>query len=254
MGFVRALGLVALILGGVAPAVGSADTSTASTALTAQLAGGSRPQADKERDAGRKPGEVVTFLGVVPGMTVLDLIAAGGYYTEVMSVAVGESGKVYAQNPDFVLQIREGANDKAMTERLAGGRLPNVVRLDQELGEVGLAPGSVDLAITALNFHDIYNGRGSEAALGFLTRVYQLLRPGGVLGLIDHQGIAGQDNEQLHRIEESKVLEVVRQSGFEIEATSDVLRNPADDHASKVFDPAIRGRTDRFVLKLRKPS
>jgi predicted methyltransferase len=195
---------------------------------------------------------VVAFLGISPGMTVVDLIAAGGYYTEVLSYAVGPTGKVYAQNNAFVLQMREGANDKAMTARLAGDRLPNVERLDREMADLGLTPGSIDAAVTALNFHDIYNGRGKEAAASFLATVHSLLRPGGVLGLIDHSGNAGADNEALHRMEEKDARELAAAAGFEIES-SDLLRNADEDRSLYVFDPAIRGKTDRFVLKLRKP-
>jgi predicted methyltransferase len=146
--------------------------------LRAALAAPGRAEADRARDTGRKPAEVVAFLGIEEGMTVVDLIAAGGYYTEVLSAAVGSGGRVYAQNGEYVLKMRDGANDKAMTARLAGGRLANVRRLDREIAELGLEPGSVDAAVTALNFHDIYNGRGPEAAQAFLTAVRSILKPG----------------------------------------------------------------------------
>lgn len=221
-------------------------------ALRAALNDPSRSAADKERDAGRKPADVVTFLGIQPGMTVMDVIAAGGWYTEVLSVAVGEDGTVYAQNPAVVLQFRDGANDKALTERLAGDRLPNVKRWDREFSDMGLAPGSLDAAITALNFHDVYNN-GAEAALGMLQVLKGLLKPGGVLGIIDHAGDAGADNASLHRIEKSKVIEAAEQAGFEVAGDSDLLANPGDDHTGNVFAPDLRGKTDRFLLKLRKP-
>jgi predicted methyltransferase len=221
--------------------------------LAAALASTDRAEADRARDAGRRPADVIAFLGVGHGMKAIDLIAAGGYYTEVLSLAVGPEGRVYAQNPPFVLKYREGANDKALTARLSGNRLPNVERLDRELAELELAPGSIDVAITALNFHDVYNGRGPDAAEAFPSTVYRLLAPGGVLGLIDHAGNAGADNEGLHRIEESRVETAVKTAGFEIEARSDLLRNPEDDHSTNVFDPGIRGRTDRFLMLLRKP-
>ena len=221
--------------------------------LAKRLTASSRSDADKARDVGRKPAEVVTFLGVEPGMTVIDLIAASGWYSEVLSVAVGPRGKVYAQNPAFVLQFRDGANEKAISARLADGRLPNVERLDKEIGDLGLAPGSIAVAITAQNFHDIYNGRGPEAAAGFLAAAKSILKPGGVLGIIDHAGNPRADNEQLHRIHVDKVEQAAREAGFEVEGKSDALHNPDDDHKKNVFDPTIRGKTDRFVLKLRKP-
>ncbi|MEE8175746.1 MAG: methyltransferase, partial [Gemmatimonadota bacterium] len=231
----------------------AAWAAEAPASLAEALAGAGRAAEDQARDAGRKPTEVIAFLGIEPGITVMDVIAAGGYYTEVLSLAVGPEGKVYAQNPEWLLKFREGAADKAMTARLEGGRLANVERVDRSLTEVDLEPGSLDAAITALNFHDVYNGRGVEAAAEFLGGVHRLLKPGGVLGLIDHAGNAEENNEQLHRIEESRVDVAVKAAGFEIEAKSDLLRNADDDRKKTVFDPEIRGKTDRFVMRLRKP-
>ncbi len=233
--------------------VAALSTTATGAGLAERLASGPRSDADKARDAGRKPAEVVAFLGIEPGMTVIDLIAAGGWYTEVLSEAVGPKGRVYAQNPAYVLQFRDGANDRALTARLAEDRLPNVVRLDEELDALSLEPGSVDVAITALNFHDIYNGRGAEAASGFLATVMRLLEPGGVLGIIDHVGVANADNAALHRIEPEPVEKLAAAAGFVVQARSEVLANPADDHTAMVFDASVRGKTDRFVLKLRKP-
>jgi predicted methyltransferase len=220
--------------------------------LSTRLAEGGRSPEDKARDAARRPGSVLEFLGVEAGMTTLDVIASGGYYTEALSEAVGPDGKVYAQNNAFVLQLRDGTNEKAITARLANDRLPNVMRLDRELNDLGIDPGSVDVAITALNFHDIYNGRGVEAAGGVLKAIRGTLADDGVLGLIDHAGNPGNDNEKLHRIEEAKVIETALAAGYRLEATSDVLRNPDDDRTLFVFDPSLQRNTDRFVLKLRK--
>jgi predicted methyltransferase len=243
-----------LVLTPTAGAFGeSASPSVDAAGVRALLEARSRPEADRARDEGRKPADVVAFLGIEPGMTVIDLIAASGYYTEVLALAVGPDGRVYAQNNRFVLEMREGANDKAMTGRLADGRLPNVERLDREMDALGLEPGSMDAALTALNFHDIYNGRGPDAAQAFLATVYALLAPGGVFGLIDHSGGVA-DDEALHRIEESQAIAAAQQAGFSVEAASDVLRNPDDDRTGGVFDPALRGHTDRFVLRLRKPA
>ena len=220
--------------------------------LSAALTGSDRGQADKSRDAGRKPGDVLTFLGIGSGMTVMDVIAAGGYYTEVLSIAVGTEGKVYAQNPAAVLQFRDGANDKAMTARLAGDRLANVKRWDRELDDIGLEAGSLDAAITALNFHDIYN-RDPEAAVDMLRTIRGLLKPGGVLGIIDHSGNPGADNAGLHRIEKGKVIEAATTAGFEVDGDSELLLNQTDDHTQMVFAADIRGKTDRFLLKLVAP-
>jgi predicted methyltransferase len=234
-------------------ALSSSLASAAEPDLATRLTTGDRAEADKARDAGRRPAAIIEFLGIEPGMTVMDLIAAGGYYTEVLSEAVGSEGRVYAQNGEFVLKFRDGANDKAMTARLAEARLPNVERLDREVDDLKLAPDSLDAVITALNFHDIYNGSGPEAAQAMLLAVRNVLRPGGVLGLIEHSGNAGADNDKLHRLEESKAVKAAEKAGFVVEASSDLLRHPEDDRTQMVFAEGLRGATDRFVLKLRKP-
>jgi predicted methyltransferase len=216
--------------------------------LNQKLAESSRTDADKARDAGRRPAEVLEFLGLKPGMTAFDMIAAGGYYTEVLSVAVGEEGRVYAQNPERVLKFRDGANDKALTARLADGRVPNVVRLDRPMDDLGIELGSVDLVITALNLHDVYNN-SPQAAVGMLQLAGRLLKPGGVIGVIDHAGDADQDNSALHRMQLSQAVEAAEAAGFQVEQSS-ILANPDDDHTQMVFAPGVRGKTDRFVLKL----
>lgn len=211
-----------------------------------------RPEADRARDANRKPQSVLEILGIGEGMRVMDVIAAGGYYTEVLSDAVGKSGKVYAQNPPMVLRFRDGANDKALSARLSDNRLSNVERIDMEIAEARVEPGSLDAAITALNLHDLYN-RDPDAAVQMLKNIRRLLKPGGVLGVIDHVGVAGQDNANLHRMEKSKAIEALLEAGFRVESESPLLANPADDHTLQVFAPEIRGNTDRFLLKAVKP-
>ena len=220
--------------------------------LAEDLAAPGRSEEDRARDAGRKPADVIAFLGIKPGMTVMDLVASGGWYTEVLSLAVGDGGTVYAQNPPMMLAFRDGYYDKAITARLEGDRLPNVVRLDRDLVDTGLAPGSLDAAITALNFHDVHNGMGAEAATGFLVSVKALLKPGGVLGLIDHYGKSGNDNNALHRLDVAAALPIIKGAGFEV-ASSDILRNPNDDYTKMVFDEAVRGKTDRLLFQLTKP-
>ncbi len=212
-----------------------------------------RSDEDKARDAQRKPDQVLTFLGLRKGDTVLDIWSSGGWYTEVMSIAIGPEGTVYSQNSAAVLNFRDGYYDDLLTERLANDRLPNVQRIDASVAESGITPGTVDLAFTGLNFHDIYNRRGKEAAAGFLASVFDLLKPGGAFGIIDHVGDPGADNTTLHRIDPALVDEVVEESGFIIEAKSDLLARPEDDHTKEVFDPTLRGDTDRFILRLRKP-
>jgi predicted methyltransferase len=237
---------------------GSSSGSSASAAksgggLAAGLASAGRPAEDKARDADRKPAELMQFFGVKPGMTTVDIIALGGYVTEVLSAAVGPKGKVYAQNPPVALQLRDGMYGKQLTERLANNRLPNVVRVDGDLPASTQIPlGSVDVAITAMNYHDVRNMDANNGP-AFLKGVYTMLKPGGVFGVTDHVGNDGANNAQLHRIPKHFLIEDAKAAGFEVEAESDMLAHPADDHTKVVFDPALRGKTDQFVVRLRKP-
>jgi predicted methyltransferase len=227
--------------------------SAAGGNLAAALASADRPAEDKARDADRKPAELLQFFGVQPGMTTVDIIALGGYGTETLSVAVGPKGKVYAQNPPVALQLRDGMYAKALTDRLANNRLPNVVRVDGDLPASAQIPaGSVDVAIIAMNYHDVRNQAG-EQAIGFLKAANVMLKPGGVLGVTDHHGNDGADNTQLHRMPKHFLIEDAKAAGFLVEAESDLLAHPADDHTKNVFDPTLRGKTDQFVVRLRKP-
>jgi predicted methyltransferase len=188
----------------------------------------------------------VQFVGIKTGQTVIDVVAAGGWFTEVLSAAVGPSGKVLGQNPDFFVQ-RDGfvANEKTLNDRLG-----NVTAVHGELAANGIK--GADAAITALNMHDIYNGQGGEAAaVAFAKGVFDALKPGGVFGVIDHVGIAGQNNAQFHRLQLDQAKEVLRKAGFTIEAESNILANPADDHTKGVRDMARH--TDQFLIRARKP-
>ncbi|MEE8079339.1 MAG: hypothetical protein V3T18_10110 [Pseudomonadales bacterium] len=244
--------VVSILLSPLACTEQSADEAR----LQAALADPSRPEADRARDAQRKPDQIVAFWGIDSGMTVLDLFAAGGYYTEVLAAATGPDGKVYAHNNNFLLTVRDGVYDKEMTTRLADSRLPNVERLDREVQEMNLEPESLDAINFVLNYHDVYGfteeaGGTTEAVLGLFK---SLLKPGGVLGIIDHSANPGPYQSELHRIDENIVIEEVTGAGFVLEAQSDLLRNPDDDRTRLVFDPELRGHTDRFVLLFRKPA
>jgi predicted methyltransferase len=245
--------VAALTLGGCAASGGSSKNAWTTADLSAALANPTRPQTDRDRDADRKPAELMSFFGVQRGMTALDVIASGGYMTDVLATAVGPSGKVYSQNPPAFLKFGNGAYDKALATRLANNRLPQVIRVDADLPASAQIPaGSVDFAITALNLHDIYN-RDAAAGEKFLRDVFTTLKPGAVFGVIDHVGMAGADNAKLHRMQKSDAIAAAKAAGFVVEAESDLLAHASDDHTKGPFDPALRGKTDQFVLKLRKP-
>jgi len=221
--------------------------------LAGMLASESRSEADRARDAGRKPAEVLAFLGVEKGMSAIDIIAAGGYYTEVLSLAVGPDGHVTAQNPAFVLEMREGANEKALTERLADSRLANVSRLNKEVIDIAVDDGLFDIAITALNFHDIYNSSGEETAVGVMKVVFAVLKPGGIFGVIDHQGVDGNDNKAMHRALTVDVIRTAEAAGFILVDSSGLLHTD-DDMTQAVFAEGVRGQTNRFLIKLQRPA
>ena len=241
------LALAAVLAQGAAHVAHAQDEQVAR--MRAALAAPARPAENKARDAARKPIETVQFFGIKTGQTAVDLIAAGGWFTEVLSAAVGPTGKVYSHNPPFLVQ--------ADAEKALHDRLGNVQAVHVQVAE-GIPAGSVDAAVTAMNLHDIYNGYGEqpgseEAAVAFLKSIYTALKPGGVLGVIDHVGVAGKDNAMLHRMLPQQARDVLTKAGFTIEAESTLLANPADDHTKGVFDPSIMGHTDQFMFRARKP-
>lgn len=219
------------------------STATAqldTAALERAMANPDRPAADKERDASRQAPAVLSFMGVEPGMTVLDINASAGWYTEVLSYAVGSNGTVYMQN-------RPGGRADE-TAKARADRLDNV----EQIADITDAPaGSVDFAITGLNFHDFHNSDPARAQ-AILADVMSVLKTGGVLGILDHEGTPGADNATLHRIAFDEAVKAVLQSGFALVGSSEVLDNPADDHTVGPFDESLGRNTDRIVLKFMK--
>lgn len=232
----------------------TADLDT--EALRAAISGPDRDVNDFVRDPYRKPVEVLDFLGIEAGMTVLDLYAAGGYYTFILSRAVGPEGTVYAQNTPRGLNYEEDRQDisqgEALQNKIERGNLGNVVQLIERLSEISLAPESLDAVLVAQVLHDYYNPN-PERARQMLEQLYVLLKPGGVIGITDHVGIAGRDNRAMHRMQISQAIEVAEMAGFDVES-SDLLRNNLDDHSRNIFDPRLNRNTDRFLLKLSKPT
>ena len=210
------------------------------TALETAMANPDRPAADKERDASRQAPAVLDFIGLEAGMTALDVNASSGWYTEVLSYAVGSGGKVYMQN-------RPGGNN-AEAAAAKAARLSNV----EEVGAISdIAADSVDFAMIGLNLHDFHN-RDPQMAQGLLGQIMTVLKSGGILGIIDHEGSPGADNAALHRIAFDEAVKALLQAGFVLAGASDILDNAADDHTVGPFDPSLGRNTDRIVLKLLK--
>jgi predicted methyltransferase len=216
-----------------------------------------RSEQDRARDAGRKPAEVLKFLGIRPGMTVLDLYSGGGYYTELLSYVVGDSGKVVAHSNEAYLRF---SGDESRP-RYADKRLPNVEILMAENNRLSLPAGHFDAIAMILAYHDIYFASPNDGwpkidGPKLLAELYSAAKPGEIFGIVDHYAEAGSPRETggtTHRIDPGIVIAEVQAAGFVLEDKSDVLRNMDDDYSRNVFEADLRGKTDRFVLRFRKP-
>jgi predicted methyltransferase len=244
---ILALGL-ALVLG--APAL----AQDAPAYVAAAVAAPDRPKADTDRDALRKPAALIAFAGLKPSQSVADLMPGGGYFTRLFSHVVGAGGKVYAVVPselghlvpDMVTNIKGLAANPAYA---------NVTVVEAPTDALA-APQLVDMAWTSDNYHDVYGFFGPDKAAAFDLAVFKMLKPGGVFIVIDHAANPGAPDasvKALHRIDPAVVKAQVLAAGFTLEAQSPILANPADPHDVSVFSPSIRGHTDQFVLKFRKP-
>jgi predicted methyltransferase len=205
---------------------------------------------DAQIDARRHGGELVAFAEVKPGDTVLELIPGGGYFTRLFSKAVGADGKVYAMWPTEY----DESTDKLQAIADAYG---NITILKESAAALSV-PAPVDVVFTSQNYHDYPDKfMGPVDLASFNRQVFDALKPGGLYVIVDHAAETGsglRDTETLHRIDPAIVRSQVEAAGFEFVDESDVLRNPADDHTLKVFDKSIRGRTDQFVYKFRRPA
>lgn len=226
-----------------------------SAALRRALAGPDREVTDFVRDEVRKPVEVLEFLGIGTGMTVLDVYAAGGYYTFILSKAVGPDGLVYAQNTERGLAFREDRQEISQGEALANkirqGNLSNVRSLVGRVADLDIPAASLDGILLMQTLHDSYNGSPTRS-LNLLLELKRFLKPGGVIGITDHVGIAANDNRELHRMQIEQAIDVSERAGFIVQS-SDILRNPRDDHSRSIFDPRLARNTDRFLLRLINP-
>jgi len=229
------------------------DFASQAARIDAQMKVSDRHKFDIPRDEHRKPVEVLRFFKLESGMTVMDVAAYAGYTTEMLAAAVGPKGKVYSQNREIVLSTyADGYYARTMTERLANQRLPNVVLHLSEYEDIGLE-NELDFAFMGNILHDFYYRDGEANALLFLGSIKKALKPGGVLGVTDHIGIATADNASLHRIELLKARDLLVRAGFIIEAESQLLANDQDDHKIQVYDKSIYLRTDRLLFRARKP-
>ncbi len=245
-------GLSALMLLLSTPAM-AADTPN----LAAAVAAPARPDDARKLDESRKPAETLAFLGLKKGMAVADIMTGSGYWAEIIANAVGPKGRVTAFEPaQFYATPEELPKWQAMV-----AHRPDIDWVRYPFEAFAAKPGSFDFTIINLSYHDTYWESDKfhiprTDPVAFVKALYIATKPGGIVGIIDHVGPAGDTRaivEKLHRIDPETVKADFAAAGFVLEAESPLLANPQDDHSLGVFDPAIRGKTDRFLFRFRKP-
>jgi len=237
-----------------APAPAAPEVTATSANIVAAVADTRRPQEDRDRDAARHPAETMAFAQIEPGDMVGEIFPGGGYWTRMFAVAVGEQGRVYPTiRPD-------PAAGQYETPILAvAAQYPNATMARTPYDALAY-PEPLDVVFTAQNYHDMAI---TEYTLGDRAQMnataFAALKPGGIYVVIDHSAVDGAAVQAtggdaiLHRIDQATVRREVEAAGFVFDGESDVLRNPADPRTASVFDPAIRGHTDQFMMRFRKP-
>ena len=224
--------------------------------VAAAVANPDRPAADTKRDATRKPADVIAFSQMRRGWIVADVIPITGYYDRIFAGVVGPKGHVYGFYPTELTNILK----KLRLPRNGGtpdAKFPNFTALVAPVNDFA-PPVPVDLVWLSDNYHDLHDPFFAPADVAKINAaIFKALKPGGIYLIVDHAADKGsglRDTNTLHRIDEASVKAEVEAAGFQLVGESEVLRNPADDHTKNIFDPAIRGRTDQFVLRFRKPT
>jgi len=232
------------------PAAAAAPDKAVATAVADK----SRLAENRKLDEGRHPADVLAFAQVKRGSTVADLLAGNGYYSEMLADLVGPKGTVIPMNPPRF--------HKAETWATIAKAYPNMAPMVRPVNTIMLAPKSVDMIFTHLVYHDLYwQSEKFEFPRvdvdAMVANWFGAVRPGGSVIVVDHVGPAGDTRElveKLHRIDPAKVRADMERAGFVFDGDSDALRIAADDHSKNVFDPAIRGKTDRFMMRFKKPA
>ncbi len=211
---------------------------------------------DMARDKAERPSEILEFVGIEPGMAVLDVFSGGGYFSEKLADAVGPDGTVYAWNNAFFLRISE----EQRQERKLGERYMQVTILNDEIQDLDW-PEGLDAVMMTTVFHDLWVprivGENFNAVDPVLSGIFESLRPGGKVLVIDHvapEGSGARFAADLHRIEEAHVEKLFEEAGFTLAGKLDFLRSNKDDYTVSVFNKRIRGRTDRFIHLYEKPA
>ncbi len=237
----------------LALAVPAAQAQRVTPAIAAALADKGRPQADKDRDAARHPGEIVAFAGIKPGQKVADFLMGGGYWTHILAPLVGTKGHVYSYQAAEFISYRAAY---ATEQDAAVAGYANVTPSREGLAAVAF-PEPLDAIITVQNYHDLHLSFAPPGAAKVIAgRLYAALKPGGVLLVVDHVANTDPDfavPDKLHRIDPAAARAELESVGFKFDGELPLLRNPQDPHTVNVFDPSIRGHTDQFIYRFRKP-
>lgn len=229
----------------------------ANSAVEQLLTNKDRTQEDKEADKRRNPAEFITFLDIKPGMKVLDVFSGTGYYTEIAAAAVGPEGSVDAHNNQAYVTF---IGEEKLSERYRDNRLPNVTQINQEANELTLETAKYDRVLLILSFHDLFyiddkNGWPEIDAPTFMSRLKAAMKEDAVVGIIDHNAVVGapiSTAQTLHRIDGEIIKNKMREWGFSLASESMHLRNVEDNKALPMWDPSVRGKTDRVVYKFKK--
>jgi len=222
--------------------------------VSAAVAKPERPATDIQRDADRNPAGVLSFLGIDDGMTILDVFAGGGYYTEILNSVVGPDGKVLSHNNEAYLKFV----GPQLEQRFANGRLKNSMQITAEADGLELEDDSLDATLMILAYHDFFFGNDQYGwpdadETAFLGLLCKAMKPGAVLGVVDHIASSGGDVTDvafnLHRVDPQRVISDMTAACFDLEAESNILRNTSDDHSKSAVSPDMRGKTDRFLYR-----
>lgn len=221
--------------------------------LTAALGDTKRPPADSSRDVARKPAELLALGEVKPGQKIADFMMGSGYFTRILSAAVGEKGKVYGYQSAEFIKFRAAY---ATEQNAVIADYKNVTPLTAPLSSIGL-PDGLDMVLTVQNYHDLHlKAFPPETADLVNKQIFKALKPGGIYLIVDHSAVAGAPlsvADTQHRIDEAIVKKEVEAAGFKLVSEDKMLANPDDPRTARVFDASIRGKTDQFILKYRKP-
>jgi predicted methyltransferase len=228
---------------------GETTTRIAADSYAAAIADPLRPAEEVARDPLRHPAEMLAFAQVKEGDRIADIRPEEGYFTRLFARAVGGAGRVYAFVPN-----QTAARENAYGDALAAA-YPNVNRVTGDLNALTF-PEPLDVVFMGQEYHDFVIPRFNVDVAKMNAAIFAALKPGGRYVILDHQAAPGAGTSvvgTLHRIEGSALRAQVEAAGFVFDGETSAVANPEDDHALNVFDPAIRGKTDQFVYRFKKP-